>query len=510
MITKKHLPIVYFLLGFGIFMFTRLSNLVPFINIAILIAPIFILRFIRTQPRKKGVWLTLLGFILSMNIALWGLFNFDEVWMTIVFGGIRSTLLAIIWFLPFMMDRLIYPRYKNKGIISTLIFPIVTTAMFYITSLEGPFDDGGGTLSSFSYDYHSLAFNQVRSLFGVWILVFIHSWLYAMVNFLWENEFNWKAIRIPSLVFAMVFVAVFIYGGVKISDNAEKETVKIAAIVLVPEDGEIIPMSRIFDTRTTSPFEETISKIEMLTNKAVGQGAKIVSFQEFAMVIEYKEEDRLKTEYQRIAMESNAFLSITYAYFGDNEKGENKHLFINGKGEILLDYTKRYLLGIGDFGETAVFRKGAEIIQSAETPYGTIGITICKDMGYPSFIRQAGKQGVDIMLNPSYDWPRSSTPWYLTGAIENGFSFVRPSYNGYSYASDYNGKLIAHMNFNETKDGIMYADVPTKGVKVLYPRIGDLLGWTSLIAMFLLIGLIIFTERNLAKTLEPTAQNKNK
>ena len=59
------------------------------------------------------------------------------------------------------------------------------------------------------------------------------------------------------------------------------------------------------------------------------------------------------------------------------------------------------------------------------------------------------------------------------------------------------------MNFNETQDGIMYADVPIKGVNVLYPRIGDLLGWTSLIAMFFLISLIIFTKKKVSKNIRP-------
>ena len=115
MISNKHIPTIYFILGFGLFMFTRMSKLVPYIDIAILIAPVFILRFIRTRPVKKGIWLTLLGFILSMNIALWGLFEFDDKWMTLVFGLIRSTVLAIIWFLPFMLDRMIYPAFRNRG-----------------------------------------------------------------------------------------------------------------------------------------------------------------------------------------------------------------------------------------------------------------------------------------------------------------------------------------------------------------------------------------------------------
>ena len=495
---KKYVSIACFILGFGIFMFTRLSNLVPFISIAILIAPIFVLRFIRTQPRKRGIWLTLLGFILSMNIALWGLFKFDEQWMTIVFGSIRSTVLAIIWFLPFMVDRFIHPRFKDKGALSTLSFPIVATAMFYLTSLEGPFDDGAGTLSSFSYDYGSHAFTQIRSLFGVWALVFIHSWLFSMVNFFWEQNFKWSKIKNALMSYVSVIALVFVFGFIKISLQKDVETVKIASVVMLPEDGKAVPMSKYFESGLTSPFDKTIATIETLTKEAAAQGAKIVSFQEYSMLINEEDQDQLRAQFQRIANENKVYLSITYAYHGKEEKGENIHLFIDETGGIKLDYAKRYLLGLGSFGETAVFKKGPEIIQSVATPYGNIGISICRDMSFPSFMRQAAKSDVDIMLSPSYDWPSSNGPWYITSTIENGFSLVRPTYNGYSYASDYNGQVIAHMNFSETKDGILYADVPTKGVKAIYPIIGDVLGWLSLIAMFILIGLVVFSKKKVS------------
>lgn len=496
MISDKHLPAVYFFLGFGIFMFTRLSKLVPFIEIAIIIAPILILRFIRTQPTKRGIWLTLLGFILSMNIALWGLFEFDKALMTISFGLVRSTLLAIVWFLPFMLDRLIYPKFSNIGIGSTLIFPTITTAIFFLSSLEGPFDDGAGTISSFGYGYGTLAFIQARSLFGVWILIFIHSWLFSIVNYLWENQFKWIKIKKLVIIYSSVLLLTFLFGVAKTSSrlSPKSDTVKIAAVVLIPEDGEVIPMSQIFNSRKTSPFERTTSRIAELVKKAVENDAKIVSFQEYAMVINKDEESRLREEYKRIAEENNVFLSITYACFSKEGKGENKHLFINGKGVILLDYTKRYLIGLGPFGESGVFNKGPEIIQSVETVYGKIGISICRDMGFPSYLRQAAKDNVDIMLSPSYDWPKSPAAWYLTSTIENGFSFVRPTYNGYSYAADYHGNELTHMDSDQTEEGIMYSDVPINGVKVLYPILGDLLGWLCVIAMCVLIGLIFFKK----------------
>ena len=137
-----------------------------------------------------------------------------------------------------------------------------------------------------------------------------------------------------------------------------------------------------------------------------------------------------------------------------------------------------------------MFRKGEERIQSLETPYGKIAISICRDAGFPKYMQQAAMADVDIMLSPSYDWPKSHSAWYITCAYENGFSFVRPTYNGYSYAADYNGKELVHMKSDDTKDGIMYADVPTQGIKTLYSIVGDLLAWLS---VFAFLGLVFFS-----------------
>ena len=163
----NNLPILWFFLGFGIFMFTRSSKILPLIGIAIIVAPIFILRFVRTQTPKKGILFTVLGFILSFNIALWGLYG-DEF---LIFGVISSSMLAIVYSLPYIADRLIYP--KLKGLLSTLTFPIITTAIYFLISLEGPFD---GTVYFAVFGYGHLYFKQIASIAGLWGFVFIFSW----------------------------------------------------------------------------------------------------------------------------------------------------------------------------------------------------------------------------------------------------------------------------------------------------------------------------------------------
>jgi apolipoprotein N-acyltransferase len=172
LVLKKYNALILFILGFGAFIFTRLSKLVPTIPIAILIAFVFILRFTRTQPTKRGIWLTLLGFILSINIGLWGLFEIGGDVSSLLFNITRSSLLAVLYFLPFMTDRLIYPKFKNKGLLSTLIFPIITTAVFFLLTIEGPFE---GAIQPAKFAFGTIEFMQLLSLFGVFGFVFVTS-----------------------------------------------------------------------------------------------------------------------------------------------------------------------------------------------------------------------------------------------------------------------------------------------------------------------------------------------
>ncbi len=147
----------------------------------------------------------------------------------------------------------------------------------------------------------------------------------------------------------------------------------------------------------------------------------------------------------------------------------------------MVDYRKRFLVGFGEYGETGLYHKGPEVIQSVDTPYGRIGVSICRDMSFAGYARQAGEQQVDIMFNPSFDYPKSTSAMYSLRAVENGFTMIRPVYNGFSYAVDPNGRLLASMDSNQTDTGIMYAEVPTQGINTLYSKIGDLLGWICVV-----------------------------
>ncbi len=480
---KKIIQLVLFLLGFGLFMFSRRSEIIPTFGCAIIIAPIFILRFLRTQERY-ALGLTFLGFLLSLNIALFGLFNIDDGFGTLAVNFIRSSLLSVLFFIPYLLDRLIYRRIRLPGAVKTLVFPILVTAILFLSSLEGPFD---GDVAKDIYSQGPLFLQQTASLFGLWGFVFMYSWIASFVNYLWEHRFQCRAVAPACAAIIGAFLILSGFGLIRMASYPDQNTatVKVAAAVLTPRDGKPVLMMDIFNAKQVSPFENVMRRIEDMTKQASGKAAKIISFQEYAIVVTDEDRDILLKELQRIARDNRIYLNLAYSYFSKNEKGRNMNVLISPEGVVLIHYAKRFLLGFGESGETLVFRKGPEVIQTAATPYGVIGVATCRDMSFPSYIRQAGQKNVDLMLGPSYDFPKSETHSYYLRAIENGFSLVRATYNGISYAMDYHGRILAIMDSEKSKDGMMVADIPIKGVRTFYSRWGDWFGWACVFSALL-------------------------
>jgi apolipoprotein N-acyltransferase len=482
--------VALFAIGFGLFMFTRRSEVFPTIQAMIVIAPIFILRFSRTLPLWRAITLTILGFVLSMNIALWGLFDISDPLAGLAFNTIRSTMLALLYALPYLIDRVLYQRF-GPSLWSVLAFPAVVTAMLFLSSIEGPFD---GTSAKTVFAYGPIELKQLYALTGLWGFIFLWSLPAALVNHAWARRFEMRATVMAILVMALVGVGTYGYGAYRLNTADQPDRTRVAAIVLLPEDGNAVSMEPFFSSKRVLPYDQTLARIESLTAESVAQGANLVTFQELAVTVMEPDIEKVRADYQRIAKQNAVWLSITYSWYAtsDDEKGNNVHLLIDDQGRILAHYDKRYLFGFGSGGETSVFNKGPTVIQSVETPFGRVALSICRDMAFPSYARQAGQAGADIMLTPSYDFPKSNAPSDTGRAIENGFTNIRPTYNGVSYAIDPYGRILGQMDSGEGGSGIMLVEVSRGGIDTLYARWGDWFGWLNLAVTILLVCVAVF------------------
>lgn len=470
-----------FVAGFGLFMLCRRSDFLPYVPAMIVVAPILILRFSRTQPPLRSMLLTTLGFVLAFNIALWGVFDMGDPTLSLVFNLVRSTIIALYYALPYVIDRAVTPR-LGRGLYTTLVFPAAMTSLMFVSSLVPPID-GTQAKNVFATAPESLL--QLYALTGLWGFVFLWSWLAACVNYAWERGLELRPLALAGSVFAAVAGALTIWGALRIASAPDVPTVRLAAAVMPAEPDGIRSMTEVFDDRKTSPYEPTMATLASMVAEAASGGAKIVAFSEFAIVVREADRAAALAAFSRMAADHHIWMALPYGWVPPVGKGANRHLLIDDSGRIRADYQKRFLLGFGDFGENAVFEKGAEVIQTVETPFGRIALSICRDMSFPRFARQAGEAGADLMLVGSHEFPKGITVNDPHRAIENGYTQVRPTFDGITYAIDPYGRMLGRMDRGTGARAMLLVDVPTQGLATVYARFGDWLPWLSIAAVLL-------------------------
>ncbi len=218
-------------------------------------------------------------------------------------------------------------------------------------------------------------------------------------------------------------------------------------------------------------------------------GAKVVFWAETSGFVFQEDEPALIARGRDLARSERIYLGMAYAAWrrGAPRPLENKLVLIDPHGEVAW----RFLKAIPVPGpEAAISAPSDGRLKVATTPYGQLSGVICFDMDFPGLLAQAGELGVDMLIDPSGDW-REIDPFHTEmaryRAIEQGFNMIRQVNRGLSVAVDDQGRILAAMDHFATQDRDLVAQVPTRGVRTLYSRVGDAFAWACIVGTIVLI-----------------------
>lgn len=447
--------------------------------------PIFILRFMRTQKPSRGLLIAAVVFIAGYIISWQGALK-TPLFMYII----MAVILGIVTLLPFLVDRLIAPRFQ--GILSTLVFPLAWITMEYVKSL-GSY----ATWGSLAYtQYGNLPLMQIVSVTGIWGLGFLITWFASVVNLAWEHKFTWQKMRGVVGLYACILALVFLFGGARLAFFPPvSKTVRVASITTPGIQSQFMEY---MESKKLPPLEKTIEVMEKFSVQAARAGAKIAFWQEYGALVAKDDEEAFIDRGSKLAFQEKIYLMLGMGVFSPDPdvRGENKVVLIDPSGKVIWKYLKRYLVpGI----ESPYMLQGEGKIPALDTPFGKIASVICFDLDFTSFIRQAGKGGVDLLLGPSLDW-REITPLHTQmttfRSIENGFSMIRCTGEGLSIAVDCQGRTLAVANYFTTDEPVMISDVPSQGVTTIYSKIGDLFAWLCCAGFVVVLYLALFQRKS--------------
>ena len=405
--------------------------------------------------------------------------------------------------IPYLVDRLLTPRLK--GFAATLVFPLIVTAVSYVSAKANP----TGSIGAQAYfQYSNLALLQLLSITGMWGIVFLVNWLGPVVNWAWERGFSWKEIRRNTLVYAVIMLAVLLYGGARLAYAPDaSSTVRVHGFTVVDmrmEHPKLLEAKK-QDWQTYRQMSMEIQELYLEgTIREARAGAQIVHWPEMAVNLPKEDEADFIARAQQIALDEGIYLVMAYAAgFQDGSPGENKLVILDPAGEIVLEHHKYAMAALeGTKG-------GDGILRTVETPFGTLSGIICNDTYHEEKVAQAGRNGTDTLFSPTLGY-RQTDPvqahMAMFRAIENGVTHIRQADNGLSIAVDPYGRVSATMDHFNSTERVMVAQVPILSTSTIYPYIGDLFAWLSVVG-FVVITIVAVIQGRRARRAKKAAMS---
>jgi apolipoprotein N-acyltransferase len=448
------------------------------IGIAAWIAPIFLIRFMRSS---KSIYAVVSGFFVLQTAVFIGILpmmammdttsvKMDFSSLLIMQAKTGMLFLALLFLIPFILDKILYKKLPRFA--SSLIYPsaVVTIELLlsFTTGTTGTFSDTQFTLPPLV---------MTSAIFGAFGLSFVVAWFASMLNYLWEEEWKIKNLGYSGFTYIAIMAGMLIYGGTVIAfPQKTNKNVPIAGVILKNDFFERMADSDLYVSEIfyLDPAEITelmssppshLDEMRQKTMEAVKAGAKIIVWQEYALALESSAADTFLLEMQKLAAEEDVYLLVSYARLLNKEEKNNRamkniSILFTPDEKIAWEYIKAFP---GHGYEKFMVETGPRNIPYLDTKYGRIGQVICADMFLPHYIRQAAAKNIDLLLVPSFDAPMFTPLITFSSAyraVENGFTMIRISGGGHSAVVDPYYRHWAGQNYFEQETTNFYANVP--------------------------------------------------
>jgi len=463
------------------------------------VAPVLLLFYSRNS-RWTGLLLLFFGLALGSAVSKTAE-NLSGVFLLYITTGLSY---GLLYSLPYVFDKLLVK--KGTRFYSTLIFPAaVVTIEYALSRLIGIW--GNGAIAQ----YPNSILIQLSSVFGVFGISFLIAWLASTLN--WVFKKGWKSKRLwpgPAL-YGVVLVSVLLFGMIRKNTSPEGEqSVKLAAVLGVCDshqvfrewEEEIFGLSNNPDQDIpVSIYSDSLDLEEMIrrTNQALSQGAGIVVWNEISLLLVPEQTEALVERVKDLCAKYRAYVLIAVL---ERNTGNlpmpfnNRSMFIDPEGEIRWDYLKHYLNPL----EALVVNAGSGPIPVVDTEYGRMANAICSDLDLPAHISQVGKDNVDILLVPAFDWEEVTlyhAHMAAFAALQYGVQIFRANGKGITALYDSRGRILEQSNSFRSDAKVIFASLPLTRATSLYASIGDLFVQLWMVFLLLMAGLSIFKRADL-------------
>ncbi len=195
---------------------------------------------------------------------------------------------------------------------------------------------------------------------------------------------------------------------------------------------------------------DNIAEVGAMIREAKARGADLITTPEVVGMLAANREEALATARPEDSHEVLAAFRDLAAKLGSwlligsisiklsDDKLSNRSFLVGPDGRIVARYSKIHMFDVqvGDgtsYRESKTYQPGEEAVL-ADTPWGTVGLTICYDIRFPNLYRDLAQAGAKLIFSPAaFTKVTGEAHWHVlqrARAIENGCFIVSPAQTG--------------------------------------------------------------------------------
>lgn len=419
-----------------------------------------------------------LGFCLGFN----GMLAYPKLTAGSVFASIGlGALVWILYILLALIPSFLYLQKYPTSVTNFFSFPIFHTVS-YCTVLGNSFSTFAA-LGNAALDYAPL--RQLATLLGIYgvnaVTVFLGSFPFLLLS-----RYNTiKSSQMKSIILNAVtgLVVTFLVTGFLIQS---KYLYQVHIPKLTPQK---IPVSCIFSENAdygTSLYYHLWNA----TESRVLAGDSIILMSEEAMYLYSTNEENAVIQKginmaKQTTNSQGTLIGLTYVLDLPGEMLRNRFVLVSSEqASSLWQYSKAHPVPLIEDNVQA----GPEQLPYAHTNYGYLSGAICFDLDFPQYIADAGRQKVDIFLQPSWTWNAINFRHFdgdALRAVENGFTLFRCSSEGESGIVDPYGRFLARQFTSHYPENISLFQLPLNSrVTTFYPFLGFIIEYLLIVSAF--------------------------
>ncbi|MCE1197747.1 MAG: hypothetical protein LWW85_02155 [Marinilabiliales bacterium] len=401
-------------------------------------------------------------------------FSYLATVATIVPAVVFTIAFPLFFALIMLANRLVMLRCHTWY--AVFAFPVFFTAFECLLIKFSP----DGTAASIAYSQSDLLpLIQIASITGILGITFVVTFIPAALAVGWHCRDAKERLRPLAIVSFLLLFSLFLLGVLRINGGTGSKSAKAGLVVL---DEETHKMGRTLDLshelQHTKNYALEISAL-------ASQGAKIIVLPERAINLNKELDTASVNILSSSAKQNHVTIIVGYTHLKDRQE-RNAAMVIDREGKVAGDYFKVHLVkGLEDR-----FTPGSEI-GLFRFDGVTAGVSICKDMDFPDYIKKYGQSNVNFLCIPAWDfvtddWLHSRMA--ILRGVENGFSEIRTARQGRLTISDIYGRVIAETSSAQGRTAALIGEVPLENAVTFYSRSGD---WFGVVMIISAIGFLL-------------------